>query len=306
MKILVISSNLIGDNILSSGAIEHFSKKFKNAKFTFVTGPTAYQLYDNFPNLEQLIVIKKKKYNFHWCEIFFKCFFNYWDIVIDFRSSLIGYFLINKKKYIFKKNNNYHHIDQLSHLFGFNCSFMKIYTNEKEDQIAKNSLIKNFKYVFIYPGGNWPPKLWPDKNFNKLIKHIDNKYPNVKFIITGSEKEKNMYFENVVSEIDKDSIIDLMGATLTLTAAYMKRSHLFIGNDSGLMHLSVASNLNTIGLFGPTNDKIYSPRGKNSFVVRTKENYEYFAKYINDESKSFMNTIQTEDILSLIKKNNLL
>ena len=36
----------------------------------------------------------------------------------------------------------------------------------------------------------------------------------------------------------------------------MKKSNLFIGNDSGLMHLSVASNLKTIALFGPTNDKV--------------------------------------------------
>ena len=46
------------------------------------------------------------------------------------------------------------------------------------------------------------------------------------------------------------------------------------------MHLSTASNLQTIGLFGPTNDKIYAPKGKNSFVIRTKENYEYFKKNI--------------------------
>ena len=48
-----------------------------------------------------------------------------------------------------------------------------------------------------------------------------------------------------------------MGKSLTVTSAYMNKSNLFIGNDSGLMHLSVASNLRTIALFGPTNDKIY-------------------------------------------------
>ena len=33
------------------------------------------------------------------------------------------------------------------------------------------------------------------------------------------------------------------------------------------MHLSAASKLKTIGLFGPTNDKIYAPKGKNCFVI---------------------------------------
>ena len=97
-----------------------------------------------------------------------------------------------------------------------------------------------------------------------------------------------------------------MGETLTLTSAYMRKSNLFIGNDSGLMHLAVASNLKTIGLFGPTNDRIYAPIGKNCFVIRTKENYEYFIKDHCDSEKSYMQSIEVEDVINLIKINNLL
>ena len=64
-----------------------------------------------------------------------------------------------------------------------------------------------------------------------------------------------------------------MGESLTKTSAYMKKSNLFIGNDSGLMHLSVASKLKTISLFGPTNDKIYGHSNNNCFIIRTKESY---------------------------------
>ena len=56
----------------------------------------------------------------------------------------------------------------------------------------------------------------------------------------------------------------------------MKRCDLFIGNDSGLMHLSAASKIPTIGLFGPTNDKLYSPMGDKCYTITTKETYEYF------------------------------
>ena len=48
MKILVISSNLIGDTILSTGVIEEFSKNNPNAKFTFLIGPTSGQIYEHF------------------------------------------------------------------------------------------------------------------------------------------------------------------------------------------------------------------------------------------------------------------
>ena len=86
----------------------------------------------------------------------------------------------------------------------------------------------------------------------------------------------------------------------------MKNSNLFIGNDSGLMHLSVASKLKTIALFGPTNDKNYGHRNKNCFVIRTKENYDYFKKININNKKSYMSSIDTNHIINIIIKNSLL
>ena len=306
MKILVISSNLIGDNILSTGVVQFFLNKYSNAKFTFVIGPSAGQIYDNFPNLERIIKIKKKKYNYHWIEIYNNCFFSKWDIVVDFRSSLISYLLFHKKKFIFKKNNEYHHLTQLSNFFGFDCTDLTIHNSIKEIEIVNKAINNKFKYVVICPGGNWKPKLWPVNNFNRVIKIINKEFTNVKFIIVGSVSEKEYYYENVIKDINKELIIDLMGESLTLTSAFMKKCNLFIGNDSGLMHLSAASNLKTIGLFGPTNDKIYAPKGKNCFVIRTKESYEYFEKNIEDSKKSCMQSIEIEEVINLIKINKLL
>ena len=306
MKILVISSNLIGDTILSTGVIEYFINKHSNSRFTFVIGPSASQIYDNFPNLERLIKIKKKKYNSHWFKIIKNCLFTKWDIVIDFRSSLISYLLIHNEKFIFKKNNNFHHLKQLSNLFKFDCSNITIYNSIKETEIVEKVINNKFKYVVVSPGGNWIPKLWPVNNFNKIIKIIIKKYINVKFIIVGSLNEKKLYYEDVTKNISKNNIIDLMGKSLTLTSAYMKKSDLFLGNDSGLMHLSVASNLKTIGLFGPTSDKIYAPKGKNCFVIRTKESFDFFQNNIEDLKKSYMESIEVEEVINLIKINKLL
>ena len=217
-----------------------------------------------------------------------------------------SYSLFHRKKFIFKKNNISHHLDQLTDFFEFDCSNLMIYTNDKEVKEVEKTISKQFKYVVICPGGNWKPKLWDVKNFIKLMKNIKQNYSNVKFLIVGSLIEKKYYFQDVINEINKNDIIDLMGASLTLTSAYMKKSSLFIGNDSGLMHLSAASNLATIGLFGPTNDKIYAPKGISCFVVRTNEDYEYFKKNICEPNKSYMQSINKKNIISLIQKNKLL
>ena len=158
----------------------------------------------------------------------------------------------------------------------------------------------------MFPGGNWQPKIWPIDYFNSLIKILNNKFPNLKFIIVGSLEEKKLYFDKIKKDLPDKIFINLMGKSITSTSAYMNKSNLFIGNDSGLMHLSIASNLKTIALFGPTNDKIYGHFQLNSYVLRTKENYEQFNINNMDFNKSYMQSILPQDILDTIIKNNLL
>ena len=307
MNILVISSNLIGDTILSTGIIKHFFEKYPNSKFTFVVGPSAAQIYKNFPNLEKIIKIKKKRYNFHWFKIWNECYAIKWNIIIDFRSSLISYFLFNKKKFIFRASNKGHKIDQLKNFFKTDeIPYPIIYNNKDEINIAKKKLDKNKKYIVICPGGNWIPKIWPLDNYIKLINMLNKNFKDLVFIIVGSKKEENTYLNRISDQLKDLLIINLMGESITTTAAYMKKSNLFIGNDSGLMHLSVASKIATIGLFGPTNEKIYAPFGNNCYTLRTKDSYEEFKDNYIDKNRSYMISITTEDVFDFIKSKKLL
>ena len=47
----------------------------------------------------------------------------------------------------------------------------------------------------------------------------------------------------------------------------MARCHLFISNDSGLMHIAGALNIPTVAIFGSTNPATTSPTGEQSVVV---------------------------------------
>ena len=301
MKILVISSNLIGDTILSSGVINHLSKQNPNAKFTFIIGPSAEPIFKNFKPVEKMIIVAKQKYNLHWIKIFFSCFGTNWDVIIDFRSSVISYFLNHKKKYIFKKNKKTNHILQLNKFFNFDCSNLFIETSKFEQDIVKKNISQKYKYFVIFPGGNWIPKIWNINNFNVLLKRILTNNNNIKFILVGSKKEEEIYYKKITKGIENDKIINLFGETLSQTAAYMKISSLLIGNDSGLTHLASASKLKSIVLFGPTNDKVYGPFHRDSYVIRTIESYEYFKKIKIDKNKSYMDSITVEKIYNLIK-----
>jgi ADP-heptose:LPS heptosyltransferase len=74
-----------------------------------------------------------------------------------------------------------------------------------------------------------------------------------------------------LTAIPTSRIIDLIGRTDLLTAAaVLRRSALFIGNDTGLMHIAAASGAPTLGLFGPSPLDQYAPWGDCTATVRTE------------------------------------
>ena len=309
MKILFISSNLIGDSILSTGILSSIKEENINSKITLVTGPTSNQLFGSFPNIEKIIIIKKMKLNFHWMILWLKLINNKWDLIIDLRSSAISYFLFTKKRKIFKRNNKpITQVEKLSNFMNYNeIKKPKIYIDNL-DKDSSNLIIKDKYVIAISPGGNWEPKIWPPLSYNNLIKKIISMCPEKKiyFLIVGSNLEHTKYFNDITKGIEKETFINIMGKSLSLTFGCLEKSKLFIGNDSGLMHLAAASGISTIGLFGPTRDDWYGPFGEKCHIIRTIESYQDLEVKSKKSNYSLLKSIKINDLIDLIKNNKLL
>ncbi|HZU90650.1 MAG TPA: glycosyltransferase family 9 protein, partial [Stellaceae bacterium] len=67
-------------------------------------------------------------------------------------------------------------------------------------------------------------------------------------------------------------VVDLVGRTdLPVAAAVLQRTRLFVGNDTGLMHLAAACGTPTLGLFGPSPVGRYAPWGPHAAAVCTTD-----------------------------------
>ena len=85
----------------------------------------------------------------------------------------------------------------------------------------------------------------------------------------------------------------------------VKKCKIFIGNDSGLMHIAAISGILTIGLFGPSLESRYGPRGKNAHFVRTKKSYYELtgAKDFNwNTKKNLMSSLSVQSVYKKICK----
>ena len=120
MHLLFISSNRIGDSLINLQVLNKYIRKNKkNIEITLVSGPLPMPIYDDYSMISRRIVLTKQKYNLHWLKLYKELSSLKFDEMVDFRSSLIGYFLRVKKRNILvnlktkikiKTKWNYHRI----------------------------------------------------------------------------------------------------------------------------------------------------------------------------------------------------
>ena len=105
MHLLFISSNRIGDSLINLQVLNKYIRKNKKEiEITLVSGELPLPLYDDYSMIKNRIMLKKEKYNLHWGKLYTNLSPLKFDEIIDFRSSLISYFLRTKKRNIFKMN----------------------------------------------------------------------------------------------------------------------------------------------------------------------------------------------------------
>ena len=53
-------------------------------------------------------------------------------------------------------------------------------------------------------------------------------------------------------------------------ACWLASARLFIGNDSGISHLAAAAGTPSVVIFGPTDPRVWAPRGECVQIIKTK------------------------------------
>ncbi len=153
---------------------------------------------------------------------------------------------------------------------------------------------KNNNQIIIGIGSSGPTKKWPTENYISLIKKINNK--NIKFYLAGGN---NVIENSIANEIKKNLTENIIESLCSLSIEeimpIINSSKLYIGNDTGFMHLSAGLNLPSIGLFGDT-PLSYANYNKNIFPI-IPENF----KTVGHNSMA-MNKITVEQVLKKAKE----
>jgi ADP-heptose:LPS heptosyltransferase len=123
--------------------------------------------------------------------------------------------------------------------------------------------LENRSLLMLAPGSGGREKIWPVEHFRAVADWWRRTRNGAVGVIVGPVEEERGGFEALAS-----GGMLLRNLTLAELAALLRRTALYVGNDSGITHLAAAVGVQTVALFGPSNPQTWRPRGKRVLVLQ--------------------------------------
>jgi ADP-heptose:LPS heptosyltransferase len=263
MRILFITSTRIGDAVLSTGLLRHLLQRHPEARVTIACGPLAAGVFARMPGRERTIVMEKRRFDLHWVALWAEAVRRRWDLVVDLRGSATAFLLPARRRAVMRGGRRPgHRARYLAGLLGLGTPPLpRVWFSEDDRARATAFLPAGAPYLVLAPTANWPDKMWPAARFAALAQALRPDLPGLlPVVLAGPGEAERARAAPLLAALP--GAVDLVGRlALPEAAAVLMRCVLFVGNDSGLMHLAAAAGTPTLGLFGPTVAREYGPTG---------------------------------------------
>lgn len=116
----------------------------------------------------------------------------------------------------------------------------------------------------VNPGGSLVSKRWPAARFGLLARRLSE--AGLRPLLLGARSDGELV--RSVHDASGGVALDLSGRlSLRECGAVLSRSALFVGNDTGLLHLAAAVGTPVVALFGPTDPAVYGPYCERQHVI---------------------------------------
>jgi heptosyltransferase I len=108
------------------------------------------------------------------------------------------------------------------------------------------------EFIIINPGGGWVSKRWSPRNYADLLRLIERHHRELggSILLTGSPDEEALIQEILERSGSKQAMY--FASTLTQFIALAHRAKLFVGGDTGPLHLAAAVGTPIVAIYGPT------------------------------------------------------
>ena len=118
-------------------------------------------------------------------------------------------------------------------------------------------------FAILNPGAGWGAKRWPAERYGQVAGRLASE--GVRSIVNCGPGEESLARE---AEAASGGAATAMKCSITELIALTRRARLFVGGDTGPMHLAAALGVPVVAIFGPTDPARNGPYGTRSIVLR--------------------------------------
>lgn len=129
-------------------------------------------------------------------------------------------------------------------------------------------------FVIMNPGAGWGAKQWPPERYGQVAQTLARH--NLKTLVNAARGEEALALAVIAASQGHAFEIS---CTISQLIALTRRARLFIGGDTGPLHLAAALGVPVVGLFGPTDPARTGPFGVRAVALRHPESKTTFSHH---------------------------
>ncbi|MBI4854177.1 MAG: lipopolysaccharide heptosyltransferase II [Acidobacteria bacterium] len=301
-NILVRGTNWVGDSIITIAALRELRRIFPQARISLLVKPWVSGIFEDLECVNEVIkyekesLIKKiknlQKKNFDLVVLFQNAFEaaviafgSRAEFRVGFPTEFRGFLLthpLNLSTKILSLHQIYYYLHIVSQmeegLFGKsqvdfqNLNYQLPVREERKisikEKLKEFSIDTSKKLVAINPGAtNSRAKRWPLDRFAELADRLV--IAGVEVVFIGAATELDIT-EAIIKKMEQRAKILTGKTSLSESIAFLSICDALISNDTGPAYISAALDRPTLTIFGPTDDKMIHPFGKQAEIIRNK------------------------------------
>ncbi|MFH0826393.1 MAG: lipopolysaccharide heptosyltransferase II [Candidatus Omnitrophota bacterium] len=288
-RILIVRTDKIGDVVLSTPVIKALRDAYPASFIAMMVSPYTKDIVEGNPYLDETILYDKDERHKSWWSSMRFAFVlrrKRFDLALVLhptnRVHLVTFFSGIRRRVGFDRKLGFLLTDKIlhkkqtgeKHESEYNLDFVRFLGIEPKDKslfvpISKDSeqwadgliseagIKKTDRLLVIHPGASCPSKIWPNDRFAEVADRLIERYAFKVFVIAGM-KDAGLA-QQVVNRMHH-AVVNLAGEiSLSQLTSLLRRSHLFISNDSGPVHIASALGLPLISILA-RNEPGLSPR----------------------------------------------
>lgn len=133
-----------------------------------------------------------------------------------------------------------------------------------ETQISQRLAERNISdFAILSPGGGWGAKRWPAERYGEVARELASL--GLRTILNYGPGEQELA---QAAQSASSGTAETVNCTITELIALTRRARLFIGGDTGPLHLAAALGIPVVAIFGPTDPARNGPHATRSIVLR--------------------------------------